>query len=156
MPKKDPATGLLVGPPLRKPKLLAYVDHGKCFGRGCEMFIAVCPVLDCITLVPDPEAGAVGEVCEVNTETCIGCQKCAEFCPADYDAVHMFPYDEGMRLARERDRTFEYREYHKKPGAALAPPDKVRIVTKRPARPRRRPARRPAPRPARTRPAQSG
>ena len=111
---------LITGPRKRQPKILAYVDAGKCFGRGCEMCIAVCPVKDCIILVPDPEPRSVGQVCEVNVDTCIGCQLCAKFCPPDYDAVHMFPYDEGMRLAEERDRTYEYRQYKKKPGEALA------------------------------------
>jgi len=111
---------LITGPRKRQPKILAYVDAGKCFGRGCEMCIAVCPVKDCITLVPDPEPRSVGQVCEVNVETCIGCQLCAKFCPPDYDAIHMFPHDEGMRLADERDRTYEYRQYRKKPGEALA------------------------------------
>ena len=46
--------------------------------------------------LPDPEPGAMGEVCEVNVDTCIGCQLCTKFCPPDYDAVHMFPHDEGM------------------------------------------------------------
>ncbi len=111
---------LITGPRKRQPKILAYVDAGKCFGRGCEMCIAVCPVKDCITLTPDPEPKAVGEVCIVNVETCIGCQLCAKFCPPDYDAVHMHPYDEGMRLAEEGDRSYEYRQYQKKAGEALA------------------------------------
>jgi formate hydrogenlyase subunit 6/NADH:ubiquinone oxidoreductase subunit I len=100
---------LITGPRKRQPKQLAYVDHGKCFGRGCEFCINVCPVKDCITLVPDSEPGAVGEVCEVNVETCIGCTLCAQFCPPDYDAVHMFPYDKGMELAEQRPRSYEYR-----------------------------------------------
>ncbi|MGH9463555.1 MAG: hypothetical protein ACRD1X_20315, partial [Vicinamibacteria bacterium] len=74
---------------------------------------------DCIILVPDPEPGAVGEVCQVNTETCIGCQLCAKFCPPDYDAVHMFPYDKVMELAAEEHRSWEYRQYSKKKGEAL-------------------------------------
>ena len=45
---------LITGLRKKKPKLLAYVDKGKCFGRGCEMCIHVCPVKDCIYLVPDP------------------------------------------------------------------------------------------------------
>jgi ferredoxin len=35
----------------RDPKLLAVIDPGKCFGRGCEYCVAVCPVPDCITMV---------------------------------------------------------------------------------------------------------
>ena len=50
---------LITGPRKKKPKLLAYVDKGKCFGRGCEMCIHVCPVKDCIYLVPDPEPGSM-------------------------------------------------------------------------------------------------
>ena len=34
----------------RDPKMLAIIDPGKCFGRGCEYCVAVCPVPDCITL----------------------------------------------------------------------------------------------------------
>jgi len=40
----------------RDPKMLAIIDPGKCFGRGCEYCVAVCPVPDCITLHPDPAA----------------------------------------------------------------------------------------------------
>jgi ferredoxin len=110
---------LITGPRKKKPKLLAYVDKGKCFGRGCEMCIHVCPVKDCIYLVPDPEPGAMGEICEINIDTCIGCQLCAKFCPPDYDAVHMFPFDEAVRLAESEEGTFEYRIYDKKDGGAI-------------------------------------
>jgi len=110
---------LITGPRKKQPKMLAFVDKGKCFGRGCEFCINVCPVKDCITLVPDPEPGAVGEVCDVNMDTCIGCQLCAKFCPPDYDAVHMFPHDNAMELTREEVRTYEYRQYNKKKGGAL-------------------------------------
>ena len=110
---------LITGPRKKKPKLLAYVDKGKCFGRGCEMCIHVCPVKDCIYLVPDPEPGSMIEVCEINIDTCIGCQLCAKFCPPDYDAVHMFPFDEGMRLAEAEERNFNYRIYDKKDGGAI-------------------------------------
>src|SRR5262245_47872663 len=40
----------------RDPKMLAVIDPGKCFGRGCEYCIAVCPVPGCITLTTDPNA----------------------------------------------------------------------------------------------------
>jgi formate hydrogenlyase subunit 6/NADH:ubiquinone oxidoreductase subunit I len=110
---------LITGPRKKQPKRLAFVDKGKCFGRGCEFCINVCPVKDCIYLVSDPEPGAIAEVCEVNLETCIGCTLCAQFCPADYDAVHMYSYEEALKLAAEEKRTYEYRQYHKKPGAAL-------------------------------------
>ena len=40
----------------RDPKMLAIIDPGKCFGRGCEYCVAVCPVPDCITLTTDPAA----------------------------------------------------------------------------------------------------
>ena len=40
----------------RDPKMLAIIDPGKCFGRGCEYCVAVCPVPDCITLTKDPQA----------------------------------------------------------------------------------------------------
>ncbi len=111
---------LITGPRKKTPKLLAFVDKGKCFGRGCEMCIHVCPVKDCIYLVPDPEPGAMGEVCEIDVDTCIGCQLCVKFCPPDYDAVHMFPHDEGIRLGEEEDRSYDYRLYDKKKGGALA------------------------------------
>ncbi len=111
---------LITGPRKKIPKKLAYVDSGKCFGRGCEFCIHVCPVKDCIVLVPDPEPGAVGSVCKVDVETCIGCTLCAQFCPPDYDAVHMFPYDEAMQLDEEGKRTYDYRQYSRKKGGALA------------------------------------
>ena len=58
----------------RDPKMLAIIDPGKCFGRGCEYCVAVCPVPDCITLHPDPAAGAdTLHVLSVNLDTCIGC-----------------------------------------------------------------------------------
>ena len=41
---------LITGPRKKQPKMLAYVDKGKCFGRGCEFCINVCPVKDCITM----------------------------------------------------------------------------------------------------------
>jgi len=110
---------LITGPRKKAPKKLAFVDTGKCFGRGCEFCINVCPVKDCIVLVPDPEPGALGMVCEVNVETCIGCTLCAQFCPPDYDAVHMFPYDEALGLVQEEKRSYEYRMYGKKAGSAL-------------------------------------
>jgi Fe-S-cluster-containing hydrogenase component 2 len=59
----------------------------------------------------------MSEVCEVNADTCIGCQLCAKFCPPDYDAVHMFPFEEGMQLADAEHRSFDYRIYEKKGGA---------------------------------------
>ena len=77
----------------RDPKLLAVIDPLKCFGRGCEYCIAVCPVPDCITLVPDPHANAPDlDVCTVNLDTCIGCMACEKWCPDDYDAIRMVPF----------------------------------------------------------------
>jgi formate hydrogenlyase subunit 6/NADH:ubiquinone oxidoreductase subunit I len=61
----------------------------------------------------------MSEVAEVNVDTCIGCQLCAKFCPPDYDAVHMFPFDEGIRLAEAEERNFNYRIYDKKDGGAI-------------------------------------
>src|SRR5215208_5003482 len=40
----------------RDPKMLAIVDPGRWFGRGCEYCVAVCPVPDCMTLTRDPQA----------------------------------------------------------------------------------------------------
>jgi len=75
----------------REPKMLAVIDPGKCFGRGCEYCIAVCPVPDCITLTVDPEAPEL-HVCSVNFDTCIGCMACEKWCPEDYDAIRMLPF----------------------------------------------------------------
>ena len=77
----------------RDPKMLAIIDPGKCFGRGCEYCVAVCPVPDCITLHPDPAAGAgTLHVLSVNLDTCIGCMACEKWCPDDYDAIRMVPF----------------------------------------------------------------
>ena len=75
----------------RDPKLLAVIDPHRCFGRGCEFCIAVCPVPDCITLTTDPEAPDI-QVATVNFETCIGCMACEKWCPDDYDAIRMIPF----------------------------------------------------------------
>jgi formate hydrogenlyase subunit 6/NADH:ubiquinone oxidoreductase subunit I len=75
----------------REPKMLAVIDPGKCFGRGCEFCVAVCPVPDCITLTRDPDAGDL-QVCTVNYDTCIGCMACEKWCPEDYDAIRMVPF----------------------------------------------------------------
>ena len=75
----------------REPKMLAVIDPGKCFGRGCEFCVAVCPVPDCITLTTNPEAPDLS-VCTVNFETCIGCMACEKWCPDDYDAIRMLPF----------------------------------------------------------------
>jgi formate hydrogenlyase subunit 6/NADH:ubiquinone oxidoreductase subunit I len=76
----------------REPKLLAVIDPHRCFGRGCEFCIAVCPVPECITLTTDPEAPDV-QVCTVNFETCIGCMACEKWCPDDYDAIRMITFN---------------------------------------------------------------
>jgi formate hydrogenlyase subunit 6/NADH:ubiquinone oxidoreductase subunit I len=75
----------------RDPKLLAVIDPHKCFGRGCEFCIAVCPVPECITLTQDPAAPDL-HVCTVNFNTCIGCMACEKWCPDDYDAIRMLPF----------------------------------------------------------------
>jgi NAD-dependent dihydropyrimidine dehydrogenase PreA subunit len=71
--------------------MLAIIDPGKCFGRGCEYCVAVCPVPDCITLHPDPAAETL-HVLSVNLDTCIGCMACEKWCPDDYDAIRMVPF----------------------------------------------------------------
>ena len=77
----------------RDPKMLAIIDPGKCFGRGCEYCVAVCPVPDCITYAPDPAPGAdTLSVLSVNLDTCIGCMACEKWCPDDYDAIRMLPF----------------------------------------------------------------
>ena len=75
----------------REPKLLAVIDPGKCFGRGCEYCVAVCPVPDCITYAPDP-ASSMLHVLSVNLDTCIGCMACEKWCPDDYDAIRMVSF----------------------------------------------------------------
>jgi NAD-dependent dihydropyrimidine dehydrogenase PreA subunit len=75
----------------RDPKMLAIVDPGKCFGRGCEYCVAVCPVPDCMTLTTDPQAPTLSVV-TVNLDTCIGCMACEKWCPDDYDAIRMVPF----------------------------------------------------------------
>jgi len=76
--------------------VLAVIDPGKCFGRGCEYCIAVCPVPDCITLTTDPQAPTLS-VCTVNFDTCIGCMACEKWCPDDYDAIRMVPFATVMK-----------------------------------------------------------
>jgi ferredoxin len=90
----------------REPKMLAVIDPGKCFGRGCEYCIAVCPVPDCITLTTDPEAPEL-EVCTVNFDTCIGCMACEKWCPEDYDAIRMLPF-KTVTDARETYETTSF------------------------------------------------
>lgn len=75
----------------RDPKMLAVIDPHKCFGRGCEFCVAVCPVPECITLTTDPSAPDL-DVCTVNYDTCIGCMACEKWCPDDYDAIRMLPF----------------------------------------------------------------
>ena len=75
----------------RDPKLLAVIDPGKCFGRGCEFCVAVCPVPECMTLTTDPAAPDL-QVVTVNFDTCIGCMACEKWCPDDYDAIRMVPF----------------------------------------------------------------
>ena len=80
----------------REPKMLAIVDPGKCFGRGCEYCVAVCPVPDCMTLHTDPQAPILAVV-TVNLDTCIGCMACEKWCPDDYDAIRMVPFATVMK-----------------------------------------------------------
>jgi formate hydrogenlyase subunit 6/NADH:ubiquinone oxidoreductase subunit I len=87
----------------REPKLLAIIDPGKCFGRGCEFCSAVCPVPDCITYATDPQAPDLN-VLSVNLDTCIGCMACEKWCPDDYDAIRMVPFTAVM-AARETYET---------------------------------------------------
>jgi formate hydrogenlyase subunit 6/NADH:ubiquinone oxidoreductase subunit I len=71
--------------------MLAVIDPGRCFGRGCEYCVAVCPVPDCITYAPDPAAPDL-HVLSINYDTCIGCMACEKWCPDDYDAIRMVPF----------------------------------------------------------------
>ena len=75
----------------KDPKMLAVVDPGKCFGRGCEYCVAVCPVPNCMTLTTDPTSQDLSVV-TVNFDTCIGCMACEKWCPEDYDAIRMVPF----------------------------------------------------------------
>ena len=68
------------------PAAIAVVEQDRC--SGCEVCLVVCPV-DCIVLLPDPEAGGVNPVAEVIEEDCIGCKICANECP--WDAITMAP-----------------------------------------------------------------
>src|SRR5262245_3742613 len=90
----------------RDPKMLAIVDPGKCFGRGCEYCVAVCPVPNCMTLKTDPQAPELSVV-SVNYDTCIGCMACEKWCPEDYDAIRMVPF---ATVAKARE-TYETRSF---------------------------------------------
>ncbi len=90
----------------RDPKMLAIVDPGKCFGRGCEFCVAVCPVPECITLTTDPNSADL-QVCTVNYDTCIGCMACEKWCPDDYDAIRMVPFA-TVSKARETYETASF------------------------------------------------
>ena len=80
----------------RDPKMLAIVHPQKCFGRGCEYCVAVCPVPNCMTLAQDPNALDL-HVVTVNLDTCIGCMACEKWCPEDYDAIRMVPFATVMK-----------------------------------------------------------
>lgn len=90
----------------RDPKMLAVVDPNKCFGRGCEFCVAVCPVPECITLTTDPQSDTL-HVCTVNYDTCIGCMACEKWCPDDYDAIRMVPFA-TVSKARETYATHSF------------------------------------------------
>ena len=70
----------------REPKLLAVIDPGKCFGRGCEYCVAVCPVPDCISMIEvDHQALASSSRCSVlfiPPPRCAGagCLRCCSRC----------------------------------------------------------------------------
>ena len=91
----------------KDPKMLAIIDPGKCFGRGCEYCVAVCPVPDCITLAPDPQASEL-QVLSVNYDTCIGCMACEKWCPDDYDAIRMVPF---ANVVKDRE-AYETATFH--------------------------------------------
>ena len=91
-------------PRKRPPKKIAVIDPEQCFGAfACSICQAACPVEDCIIEVPD----AYGRmVCDVRIDKCIGCGLCVTVgnptapqprdfgCPADYDAIDMYAYEE--------------------------------------------------------------
>src|SRR5260370_3795027 len=87
----------------REPKMLAIIDPERCFGRGCEYCVAVCPVPDCITLTPHPAAPELS-VCTVNLDTSIGCIACEKWCPAHYAAIRILPFA-TVRANRASDET---------------------------------------------------
>ena len=90
----------------RDPKMLAVVNPGNCFGRGCEFCVAVCPVPGCMSLTTDPQAPDL-QVVSVDFDTCIGCMACEKWCPEDYDAIRMVPYAK-VSAARESYETASF------------------------------------------------
>lgn len=95
-PAKD-AFGRFIGRRKTKPKVLAVIT-GACTGcAGAPVCQVVCPVADCMLLVPAPDAVPYGHIW-VDPLKCIGCRKCItrgpdgivlDGCP--WDAIRMVP-----------------------------------------------------------------
>ena len=87
--------GMPEKPPRKKtPVQLAVIDQRGC--TGCEACVTVCPV-DCIELVPGPEAPGLMKLEEIDLERCIGCTLCVKMCP--WDTIAMYPTVEALRVA---------------------------------------------------------
>jgi ferredoxin len=102
---------MMSGPRKKAPKTIAVIDPDACFGAfACSICQAACPVAGCIVEEPDRDGRMV---CAVRVDLCIGCGLCVtlgnptapqqrEFgCPADYDAINMYPYEEVVRTMQE-------------------------------------------------------
>src|SRR4029078_7718903 len=96
-------TKMMSGPRKKAPKTIAVIDPDRCFGAfACSICQAACPGAGCIVEERDRDGRMV---CAVRADLCIGCGLCVtlgnptapqqrEFgCPADYDAIHMMPFE---------------------------------------------------------------
>ena len=97
----------------KAPKTIAVIDPDACFGAfACSICQAACPVANCIVEEPDRDGRMV---CAVRADLCIGCGLCVtlgnptapqqrEFgCPADYDAINMYPFEEMVQALKAAD-----------------------------------------------------
>ena len=78
--------GMSNKPARKKPPVqLAVVDQNGC--TGCEACTTVCPV-DCIEVIPGPDAPGLMKLVEIDLDRCIGCTLCVKMCPWDTIAMH--------------------------------------------------------------------
>ena len=95
-------------PRKRAPKMIAVIDPEACFGAfACAICQAACPVADCIIEEQDQHGRWV---CAVVVDKCIGCGLCVTLgnptapqprdfgCPADYDAINMYGYEDVVKM----------------------------------------------------------
>ena len=80
------------------PKTVAVINSDNC--TGCEACLEVCPV-DCISKVSGETFASLQSWCEIDVETCVGCDVCVHIptkksdpnellvCP--WDAIEMVP-----------------------------------------------------------------